>query len=187
MGLFFIELEIIFTYFDGEYRFRPLLGLFFIECGLKAFKEGFTFKVSVPYWGFFLLNYDVSSIGYMSYSSFRPLLGLFFIECYKRRIITWNLSGFPSPIGAFFYWITTKYRIEEVIIVSVPYWGFFLLNQSAYNLLAPVSMSFRPLLGLFFIECCTGLYLSRKQRSFRPLLGLFFIESVPVEQSTPTI
>ena len=167
--------------------FRPLLGLFFIECYKRRIITWNLSGFPSPIGAFFYWIERDCDYQEDAEKCFRPLLGLFFIEWTVQRSLRRLSHEFPSPIGAFFYWITTKYRIEEVIIVSVPYWGFFLLNQSAYNLLAPVSMSFRPLLGLFFIECCTGLYLSRKQRSFRPLLGLFFIESVPVEQSTPTI
>ncbi len=40
-------------------RFRPLLGLFFIE-SLEGIEGEFEIKVSVPYWGFFLLNIGVA-------------------------------------------------------------------------------------------------------------------------------
>ncbi len=62
--------------------------------------------VSVPYWGFFLLNIE--------------------IEKFK----------------------------QTVRIVSVPYWGFFLLNVGIVRAGKSGEVDcFRPLLGLFFIEC----------------------------------
>ena len=88
--------------------FRPLLGLFFIESSCVS-----TFSissVSVPYWGFFLLNERV----------------------HWQRVIWWR--EFPSPIGAFFYWMRLLKQVRmQQVLVSVPYWGFFLLNVNFTN------------------------------------------------------
>ena len=59
--------------------------------------------------------------------------------------------------------------------VSVPYWGFFLLNATIKAGKDAAGISFRPLLGLFFIE--SEKYVNEGATiCFRPLLGLFFIE-----------
>ena len=154
--------------------FRPLLGLFFIEywCWWKVPRN--RILVSVPYWGFFLLNEVVSNdesygvqfpspIGAFFYwmrktkltgqrrlESFRPLLGLFFIESINR-----------------FY----KWRIYRV---SVPYWGFFLLNPMNRLNQFPVPASFRPLLGLFFIESVGMMICLMAHMRFPSPIGAFF-------------
>ena len=136
IGAFFIEWEDGVSYQEEDESFRPLLGLFFIELWKNYCSQLTKWLISVPYWGFFLLNQEYFFTMKVQNIVSVPYWGFFLLNnsCRTRLWGHWYLVSVP-------YWgffllnqKQAKKRRAKMIKVSVPYWGFFLLNLLVFLL-----------------------------------------------------
>ena len=153
IGAFFIEWEDGVSYQEEDESFRPLLGLFFIELWKNYCSQLTKWLISVPYWGFFLLNQE------------------YFFTMKVQNIVS-------VPYWGFFYWIGLRVdggiRYNVVSVVHWVKWMFLRISSWRGNTL---QCRFRPLLGLFLLND-EQLTEANAMYTFPSPIGAFFIESV---------
>ena len=128
IGAFFYWILSIEHFLSLRTCFRPLLGLFFIEFNRTLSKFTNFNNVSVPYWGFFLLNLS------------------------SQSLVNWYGKVVSVPYWGFFLlnWSPCNWLYESINTVSVPYWGFFLLNHLSLTFCIDTTHRFPSPIGAFF-------------------------------------
>ncbi len=107
--------------------FRPLPGFLSSQYDLHSYATRYRALVSVPFRGFYLLNSKMRKL-LREYISFRPLPG--FLSSQSGDDL-WNkcFESFPSPSGVSIFSINNKGVLKRNCFVSVPFRGFYLLNN----------------------------------------------------------